>query len=445
MVSHGLVERYIISRANGILSVLMISYTPRIVDGELDEVLQSLPALALEGPKGVGKTATAERRVATAIRLDDPAQRELAAAAPVAVLRAPPPVLLDEWQHVPAIWDAVRRAVAHDAPPNRYLLAGSAAPAEAPTHSGAGRIVRVRMRPLALSERGAAPPSVSLRELLTGSQPTITGRTAVDLAGYATEIVRSGFPGLRRLSGRALRAQLDGYLARVVDRDFLEQGHAVRKPETLRRWMSAYAAATGTTTSFDKIRRAATKADREAPTKVTVGAYRDILERLWLIDPVPGWLPSRNHLARLTEGPKHHLADPALAARLLGVDEGALLTGATPPIVPRDGTLLGRLFESLVTLSVRVYAQAAEGQVRHLRTRDGRQEVDLIVQRSDQRVLAIEVKLGATVSDDDVKHLLWLRRRLENDVLDTVLVTTGPQAYRRPDGVAVVPAALLGP
>jgi predicted AAA+ superfamily ATPase len=179
---------------------------------------------------------------------------------------------------------------------------------------------------------------------------------------------------------------------------------------------------------------------------VTTGSYRAVLERLWLVDPVPGWLPSRNQLARLTQTPKHHLADPALAARLLGVDEDALLTGTSGSVLtPRDGTLFGNLFESLVTLSVRVYAQAAEARVAHFRTHEGRQEVDLIVERADQRVLALETKLSATVADNDVKHLRWLQERLGAELLDAVIVTTGSHAYRRSDGVAVVPAALLGP
>jgi predicted AAA+ superfamily ATPase len=423
-----------------------MSYTQRVVDAELDELLPALSALALEGPKGVGKTATAERRVATVVRLDDPAQREIARADPALIVDAQAPILIDEWQHVPAVWDAVRRAVDQGAPSGRYLLAGSAPPIPPPTHSGAGRIVTVRMRPLALSERGLGPPSVSLRQLLTGDRPPVAGRASVDLAAYAREIVASGFPGIRPLPERARRAQLDGYLARIVDRDFVEQGHVVRRPDALRRWMASYAAASATTASLEKIRNAASGGDGETPTKVTVGAYRDVLERLWLIDPVPGWLPSRNHLTRLTQAPKHHLADPALAARLVGVDEGALLSGiAAPQATPRDGTFLGQLFESLVTLSVRVYAQAAEARVRHFRTMDGRQEVDLIVERDDHRVLALETKLSAVVDDSDVKHLRWLREKLGAELLDAVVITTGTRAYRRPDGVAVVPAALLGP
>ena len=424
----------------------MPGYIPRIIDHELEDLLSSLPAIAIEGPKAVGKTATAERRATTVFRLDSQAHQELAMADPSQLLEAAQPVLLDEWQHVPSIWDAVRRAVDADRTPNRYLLVGSMAPSAPPTHSGAGRIVTLRMRPLALSERGIAAPTVSLAELLTGSRPPISGSTNVRLAEYTAEIVRSGFPGIRYLRGRALRAQLDGYITRVVDRDFMEQGHAVRKPQALRRWMAAYAAATSTTTTLEKIRKAATSGEGDVLSKTTAIAYRDVLARLWIIEPVPGWLPSRSHLTRLTQSPKHYLADPALAARLLGVDEEALLSGKEPAaIVPRDGTLLGHLFESLVSLSASVYAQASEANVRHLRTYDGRQEIDLIIERSDQRVVAIEVKLASTVTDDDVTHLLWLREQLGEDLLDAMVVTTGTHAYRRSDGIAVVPAALLGP
>ena len=173
---------------------------------------------------------------------------------------------------------------------------------------------------------------------------------------------------------------------------------------------------------------------------------------------MPGWLPSRNHLERLSQAPRHHLADPALAARLLGADEGALLSGTVSPLfspdatmgkvsatAPRDGTLFGQFFESLVTQSVRVYAQANEAIVRHLRLHDGRHEVDLIVERPDHRVLAIEVKLSATIDDTAVEHLKWLQEKMGPDLLDAVVICSGPQAYRRRDGIAVVPAVLLGP
>ena len=303
-------------------------------------------------------------------------------------------VLIDEWQRHPPIWDVVRRRVDAGAPPGRFLLTGSAEPTEEPAHSGAGRIVRVRMRPLSLAERGLAEPVVGLRAMLAGARPTISGNSDMALRDDVEEILASGFPGIRPLAGRARRAQIESYLARVVERDFPEQGLRVRRPATLHVWLSAYAAATGTTTSYNSLLDAATAGENTKPAKTTTTAYRDVLSRLWLLDPVPGWVPNRNHLRRLTQAPKHHLADPALAAHLVGVDADALLRGqGAGPDIPRDGTLLGALFESLVTLSVRVYAQVCEATVHHLRTRDGDHEVDLIIQRRDQRVVALEVKL----------------------------------------------------
>ncbi len=424
----------------------MPTYQPRVIDTELDTLLASLPAVALEGPKGVGKTSTAARRAQTVFRLDLGAQRDLLDAAPEQLHTAPGPVLLDEWQRWPQSWDLVRRAVDDGAPPGRFLLTGSAAPIEAPVHSGAGRIVTLRMRPLSIAERALASPSVSLASLLTGDRPDVSGRCETTLGDYLDSLLASGFPGMLGLPPRTARAQLDGYLDRIVLRDIEEQGLRVRRPDALRGWLIAYAAATATTASYTSLLDAATPGDADKPARATIETYRAALHGLWLLDPLPGWAPTLNPLRRVAMAPKHHLADPALAARLLGTGLDALMTGrdAGPPAL-RDGDLTGRLFESLVALSVRTYAQAAEARVYHLRTRNGDHEVDLIVQRDDGRVVAIEVKIAPTVTDDDVRHLHWLGERLGPDLLDAIVVTTGRDAYRRRDGVAVVPAALLGP
>ncbi len=421
-------------------------YIPRLVDGELRELLHELPAVVIEGPKGVGKTATARRLARTEYALDRPQTLEVVRAEPSRALAGRTPILIDEWQRYPPIWDLCRRAIDEAPTPGRFLLVGSASPAGTGTHSGAGRIVTVRMRPLSLAERRIAPPTVSLHALLGGTRPAIGGDTDVGLDAYVHEILAGGFPAIRRTGGRARRALLDGYLDRIIDREIPELGRQVRRPATLRRWMAAYAAATGTTASYETIRDAATPGEATKPAKTTTIPYRDMLERLWILDPIPAWHPSRSHLRRLGAKPRHHLVDPALAARLLGVDRDALLHGEQGSVpFPRDGTLLGSLFESLVALSVRVYAQAAEAQVRHLRTTRGDHEVDLVAVRDDQRVLAIEVKLSATVTDHDVRHLRWLQRQLGDDLLDAVVVTTGKVAYRRPDGIVVAPAVLLGP
>ncbi len=422
-----------------------MSYFQRIVDTELDELIDELPAFSLEGAKGVGKTETATQRAETIFHLDDPAVQAIAEADPGALLRRPTPILLDEWQRVPSLWDAVRRGVDSGASPGSYLLTGSVSPLRPSTHSGAARVVTLRMRPLSLSERHVDVPTVSLRNLLAGDRPPVEGSTKVALGEYTAEIVRSGFPGIRHLSGRPLRAQLDGYIDRIIDTDFDEMGREVRRPQLLRLWMAAYAAATATSTGYETIRDAATPGEADKPAKSTTIPYRDVLERLWIVDPLPSWTPARNPITRLSRSPKHHLADPALAARLLGVGVDALLSGVeNGPPIPRDGTLLGHLFESLVTLSVRVYAQAAEATVGHLRTAGGAREVDLIVERDDRKVLALEVKLSRSVDDRDVRNLLWLRDQIGDDLIDAAVITTGPEAYRRPDGIAVVPAALLG-
>lgn len=421
-------------------------YTPRVVDGELSELLRGLAAVVIEGAKAVGKTSTATQIAHTVHELDDPQQLNIARAAPDRLLQGTSPVLIDEWQRLPEVWDLVRRAVDRDSSPGRFILAGSASPASGPVHSGAGRIVPIRMRPMTMPERGVDTPTVSLASLLSGRRPAVSGETEVTVEEYTAEIVRSGLPGVRDLPGRARRAQLDGYLAGIVEHDFSELGHVVRRPARLRRWLAAYAAASSTTAAQKTVRDAASGKQGEPPARTTVEPWIDVLQRLWVVDPVPAWTPGHNHVKELTLSEKHQLVDPALAARLLSIDEGGLLGGSDAGLaLPRDGTLLGALFESLVTLSVRVFAQAAEATVGHLRTRGGRREVDLIVQRDDQRVMGVEVKLARTVSDDDVRHLKWLRDQLGDELLDAVVVTTGPEAYRRRDGVAVVPAALLGP
>lgn len=423
----------------------MDRYLPRLIDSELDDLLTGAPAVAVEGPKAVGKTRTALQRARTIYRLDDPGERSVLYADPGRLTAGTPPVLIDEWQRLPASWDVVRRAVDDDPSPGRFLLTGSASP-RATTHSGAGRIVTARMRPLTLFERRVAHPTVSLRDLLSGLQGEVGGDSAFGLREYVEEICASGFPALRGLGSRVLRAQLDGYLNRIVDHDIPELGRSVRNPVVLRRWLTAYAAATATTTAFERIRDAATSDEGTKPARSTTQPYRDALERLWILDPLPAWLPTYNHFSRLATPAKHHLADPALAARLLRVSPDTLLAAEHGrPTVPRDGTLLGALFESLVTLDLRVYAQACEATVNHLRTRDGDHEIDLIVERDDGRILAVEVKLVADPDPGDLKHLHWLRVQLGDDLLDSVVITTGRHAYRRPDGVAVIPAALLGP
>jgi predicted AAA+ superfamily ATPase len=415
-----------------------VAYQPRTVDRELDELLGLAPAIAIDGPKGVGKTATAQRRATASWLLDDPTQRALVEADPTFATAPSGTLLIDEWQRLPEVWDAVRRRVDEGAPPGRFLLTGSATPAAgADTHSGAGRILSLRMRPMALYERGIAKPAVSVGALIAGEGGSVTGTTDVTVSDYFAAIESSGFPGIRNQAPRLRRGLLDAYLQRVIDRDLPEHGFSVRRPETLRRWFAAYAAASSTTASYSQILDAATAGDGSQPAKTTTIAYRDHLSQLWLLDPVPGWSPSRNMITRLQQAPKHQLADPGLAARILNLSGRTLATAA-------GSHMAGPLFESLATLTIRVAAQASESRVGHLRTRNGDHEVDLVVEGPDGQIVGIEVKLAAGVTDADVRHLHWLRNQLPNDIVDSLVITTGAHAYRRRDGIAVVPLALVG-
>jgi predicted AAA+ superfamily ATPase len=423
-----------------------VTYRRRTLDLELDQLLDHVPAIAIDGLKAVGKTTTAAQRVRSALLLDDPAVRASVAADPNSILLRERPLLVDEWQQVPEVWDVVRRSVDADRAGGQFLLTGSASPRPGATaHTGAGRIGRLRMRPQTLEERGVTATTVSLADLLVGSKPPLTGESPLALADYLAHIVQSGLPGYRDLGGRALRFALDSYLRTVVDRDVPEAGLAVRRPEVMLRWLRAYAAATSTTTSYNDILNAATPGESDKPAKTTAMAYRDVLTHIWLLDPLPAWSPSGSPLSRLGRSPKHHLADPALAARLLGATPQSLLDGQSAKLSSRFATLSGALFESLATLCVRVAAQAAEAAVGHLRTRNGDHEVDLIVERADGGVVAVEVKLAATIHDADARHLNWLAGELGDGLLDRIILSTGPRAYRRPDGVGVIPLALLGP
>lgn len=423
-----------------------MSYVRRIIDDELDALFAHVPAIAIDGAKAIGKTTTAEQRVLGLLKLDSKTNREAIDADPDLLRRRVRPLLIDEWQKVPEVWDVVRRAVDEDPTGGQFLLVGSAAPpAGATAHSGAGRIGRLRMRPMTLSERGVCDPTVSLQALLTGARLPLDGMSAMRLGDYAEEIVASGFPGLRHIPARPLRFQLDSYIRNAVDRDVPEQGLAVRKPEAMLAWLRAYAAATSSTASYTHLLDAATPGQSDKPSRSTSIAYRDVLSQLWLLDPLPAWAPTGSVMTRLGQAPKHHLADPALAARLLGLTPDSLLNGEGTPSGPQSGTMLGHLFESLVTLCVRVAAQAADATVGHLRTRNGDHEVDLVVVRDDGKVLAIEVKLAGTVDDRDIKHLNWLRDQLGDRLLDAIVINTGSHAYRRADGIGVVPLSLLAP
>lgn len=403
--------------------------------------MPQLPAILLDGPKAVGKTSTATQRAGTIKRLDRSDERSLAAANPDWITRGEKPILLDEWQRSPDVWGEIKSAVDRDFTGGQYLLTGSLPSTE--THSGAGRITAVRMRPLSIAERTIEQQTVSLKKLLDGSA-NIEGETSTGINDYTKEMTVSGFPAIRTLSGRALRVALDGYIDRIIDADIREVGLSIRKPASLRSWITAYAAATATTASWETIRDAANSGSHEPPAKTTVIPYRDALTRLRVLDELPAWTPSHNPFTKVSLTAKHFLADPALALRLMNYDSETIQTASGFGKAKFDSPLIGRMFEALAVQSVQTYVQAAFASVSHFRAMNGRHEIDMIIEREDGKVIAVEVKLSATPDPADGKHLKWLKSEIEEQLIDLVVIYAGKYAYRHND-IAYVPLALLGP
>jgi len=384
-------------------------------------------------------------------QLDRDLDRAKVANNPEMLSDAAPPVLVDEWQKVPAVWEFIRRKVDAGAPAGSYLLTGSIANSDLDIHSGAGRILRLRMRPLSLAERGlTATPAVSLKALFDAPKPfslPVRGETAVAYPDYMSEIVASGLPGIRALPEGRRRQMLDSFLDNLLSHEFRQQGIRVRQPQTMLRWLRAYASAVATDAGYTEILDASTAGERDKPALRTTAAYREALGNLWLLDEVPAWVAGGDYHSRLKQTPRHYLADPALAAALLDIDMDMLVgTGAPEGVAAtfadKNGNIIGRLFESLLQQSLATYALVNDAKLSYLRTRNGDHEIDFIIQRG-RKIIAVEVKMSPVVTDADVRHLAWLRTLLGGRLADALVLNAGNIAYRRPDGVAVIPAALL--
>lgn len=422
----------------------MSEYIPRLLDPVLKDYMTYVPAFVIDGIKAAGKTSSAERLAEKTYKLDKASTRELLSASPTTFLEYKGSILLDEWQRMPEIWDDVRRAVDEDNRPGRFILTGSATPKGAAIHSGAGRITRIRMRPLSLAERMPKEATISLDDILHTRTTKVEGSTSTGLETYLSEIIRSGFPGIRRLPDKGAIMFIDSYLENLADKEFEDQGYTVRKPRVLYNWLRAYAAATGSTAPYQVILDAATPDEKDKPAKKTTMAYREVLNNLWITDRVEPWLPINSQFKYLGMTAKHYLADPALAARLLGVTmESFLDDNSISSLGPQQASIAGRLFESLIALSLQTYTQVIGAQLSHFRSSNGNHEVDFIVEKGGH-VTAIEVKLGASPKSNQVDHLNWFKRTFDNYKVSKILITTGDTAYTRQDGTHVIPAAMLG-
>lgn len=416
-------------------------YLPRTADTELAELLTAVGTVVIEGARACGKTETARRAARSEVLFDvDRQAREAAALDPNLILRGPAPRLLDEWQLAPGIWNAVRREADERAKAShagQFILTGSATPADDITrHSGAGRIARLRMRPMSLFESGHSSADISLAALLSGHrQPSPD--TALSVSTIADRITVGGWPALQRSDVQEAMRVVRAYVDETCRVDVARVAGSRRDPARIRRLLRSLARNVTTYAKATTI-RADTAAGGAPLDEETVAEYLSALERIFIVENQPAWAPSLRSRAIVRRGDKRLFVDPSIAVGALGVGPERLL---------KDLNLLGFLFENLVIRDLRIYAQAMDAEV--LQYRDNHLEVDAIVEARSGVWGAFEVKLGFGEVDTGAASLLRFADRINTaqtgkPAVLGVITGTG-YGYTRADGVAVIPIGALGP
>lgn len=415
----------------------MPAYRPRVLDAELAQTLRYPGAVLLEGPRACGKSATGRHHARSSIQLDiEPEAVRLAELDPTRLLKGERPRFVDEWQLAPTVWNAVRAAVDRD--DASFILAGSAVPADDVTrHSGAGRIIRYRMRTMSLAESGQSSGEVSLNAVLADPAEAVSGASSLTVPDLAEAVVRGGWPGLQELPLRQVLTRLRSYVDDTARIDLPRlEGEPRRDPDAVLRMIRALGRSTATEVSVAALARDSSTGD-ERMGDATAQGYLNALSRVFVIEDQPSWGPHLRSRDRVRKASRRHFTDPSLAAAAVGADADRLLT---------DLEYFGQLFESLVVRDLRVYAEAFGGIVRHYRDSAGR-EVDAIIELPDGRWVAIEIKLAAAREEDAAASLIRFVENLDTartpPPTTTIIITGGQYAYTRADGIHVVPIGAL--
>lgn len=417
-------------------------YMPRIIDDTVERYLSNFGAVCIEGPKWCGKTWTSSYHSESEILIGDPAgnfqNRSLAELSPALVLEGEAPRLIDEWQEVPALWDAVRYTVDQRGEKGQFILTGSATPRrKGILHSGAGRIGRLRMRPMSLYESGESSGAVSLRKLCGGVlTPAMTGE--VDLRELARLTVRGGWPGNLNATGEDISLIPNEYLNAVIEDDVYRMDGVKRDSTKMRLLLRSLARNESTTVTNKTLKNDIKETDDEDIDVGTVAQYLDIFERLFLTDNQRPYAGKLRSSVRVKQAEKRHFCDPSLACALLK---------ATPEKLIGDLETFGFLFEALCERDLKIYAESFGAQVYHYQDYAGN-EIDAVVEMPDGDWCGIEIKLGANKIDEGVANLIRIRDEIAKEggklpAALCVLCGMSNAAYRRPDGVFVVPLTAL--
>ena len=419
------------------------NYMPRIIDRQVEEYLSAFGAVCIEGPKWCGKTWTSSYHSRSEIYIGDPAgnfqNRQLAELSPALVLEGETPRLIDEWQEVPPLWDAVRYQVDQNPQKGQFILTGSATPNhKGILHSGAGRIARLRMRPMSLWESGDSSGKLSLQSLCHGEMtPAMTGE--VDLKALIGLIIRGGWPGSLGLSSEQAALLPAEYLNAVIDDDVYRMDGIKRDTHKMRLLLRSLARNESTTATNRTLIRDVKAIDDADIDSNTIAAYLDIFKRLFITDNQPPFSVGIRSSVRIKQAEKRHFADPSLACALLK---------ATPASLLGDLETLGFLFEALCERDLRIYAESFGASLYHYQDYKN-QEIDAVIELPDGTWCAFEIKLGANQIDAAASNLLEIKKQIEEDpkgkppAVLCVLCGMANAAYQRPDGVFVVPITVL--
>ncbi|MEK6719331.1 MAG: DUF4143 domain-containing protein [Chloroflexota bacterium] len=408
----------------------MDAYRPRLVDRLIDTLLTELPAIFLTGPRATGKTTTAARRARTVVRLDREADAVAFRADPDAAMRGlPEPLLLDEWQLVPGVLGAVKRAVDAESRPGRFLITGSVrGDMDGDLWPGTGRLTRVPLFGMTVREQAGNGPGSTFLDRVAAAADLVPATDTPDLRGYVELALRGGFPEpALRLGENARRHWLESYIDHLLTRD-AEQLDGGRDPARLRRYLEAYALNTAGIVDEGTLFEAA------GINRRTAQAYERLLTNLLVVEALPAW--TSNRLKRLVLRPKRHLVDPSLAGAILGLDTN---------LVFRSGDLLGRLLDSFVVAQIRaeIAVSAVRPRLYHARQQQGRLEIDMIAELAGGRLIAIEVKADAAPSFDAARHLATLRDLHTDTFVAGIVLHTGPRTYGLGDRLIAAPISTL--
>ncbi len=416
------------------------NYLSRICDAELRDVLDVMGAVLIEGAKWCGKTSAAENVSRSVIYMQDPdkahSYQEMADTKPSLLLQGETPRLIDEWQMSPVLWDAVRFEVDKRAQPGQFILTGSAVPADDVTaHTGTGRFARILMRPMSLYESRESNGAVSLADLFAGRHD-IEGISSLSIEQIAFAICRGGFPATIGKSDRvALRMSVD-YVEAIIHHDVSRVDGVKKNPNRVRLILRSLARNIATMASMQTILDDVESTETTMSGK-TFAAYYNVLRRIFVVEDMPAWSPLLRSKTAIRTSPKRLFVDPSIATAVMRSNPEAIL---------QDFEYFGFLFESLCARDVRVYAQRNDGEVFHYRDKNGL-EADMIVQLHDGRWGAIEVKLGQKQIEEAAHNLLKLKEKIDTDKMRVpsflLVLTGGEYAYRRKDGVLVVPIGCL--